>query len=238
MSSVPPPQRTGLEIVPHPGQIVVYEQNSEWQGRGSTGTRDPYKFDNYKKAMYVELIRRRVRRVKAAEMVGVSYETVMDHFKRFPGFLRDVSEAEMCVLDEVEESLYANAIEGRNVVAQQVVLFNRRPDEWSDQRMMRAKIEAAAAAEEAKSARAAENALGGLREKLGELRSRLTEDDEPPDVAAATEGERVPVEVVVDDDEFDPDYLVDDSRDEADWDVEHGRVHVLPDIDEDGEEVE
>lgn len=167
----------GVEVVR--GEIVEYDDTG-WTRNGKGKENHRYKFDDLKKAMYLNLIRQGVRRIRAAEYVGVSYATVQEHFLRFPEFLEAVSEAEMFRVDMVEEALYETAIAG-NVVAQQVVLFNRRPEEWADQRMMRARIEAAAANEESRQRNSAQDSLGGLREKLGELRERLVDDDNDGD---------------------------------------------------------
>lgn len=141
------------------------------------GTR---KFDELKKTTYVRLLRQGVRRYKAAEIVGVSYPTVWTHLKSDPEFAEAVSQAEMAKLDEVEEALYETALAG-NVTAQQVVLYNRRPDEWADQRMIKARQELAAA--EAAAAQVQEGgpaAVEGLRTKLLELRERLTPPEPEP----------------------------------------------------------
>lgn len=151
------------------------------------------KFDDLKKATYVSLIRQGVRRVHASELVGVSYPTVLEHLDRFPAFADEVSQAEMARIDEVEEALYETALNG-NVIAQQVVLFNRRADEWADQRLLRSRLEAAAAGAEAEETRAGETALESLRGKLAELRERLV----PEDPVEATTPD--PVEVGLDGD--------------------------------------
>lgn len=191
------------------GEVVAYEPSGWTRGEN----KDPphrFKFDDLKKAVYVRLIRAGMRRVHAAEQVGVAYTTVLEHFRRFPDFAQAVSEAEMARLDLVEEALYETAI-GGNVVAQQVVLYNRRPEEWADQRMMRARIEAAAVAEERMEARKAEKALGGLRDKLGELRERLLNpDEELPDLKTDDDEDAA-------DDEYNDD------------DIVYTRVHAVPD---------
>lgn len=146
------------------------------------GTR---KFDELKKTTYVRLLRQGVRRYKAAEIVGVSYPTVWTHLKSDPAFAEAVSQAEMAKLDEVEEALYETALAG-NVTAQQVVLYNRRPDEWADQRMLKAKLEAAEVERAAAAEKAGPVAVEGLRSKLLELRERLIVP-EPTEVAVEVE---------------------------------------------------
>lgn len=203
----PAPDRgQGLEVLR--GEIVKYD-DLRWThdgGHGSGRAGGAYtKFDDRKKEQYVNLIRQGIRRVKAAMYVGVSYAVVLNHMKRFPEFAQAVSEAEMVRIDEVESALFETAIAG-NVTAQQIVLYNRRPEEWADQRMLRARIEAAAADAAASERREAEDAVGGLRSKLGELRERLAseeadEDGELPDLEDEDDLEPEPVRVVDDVDE-------------------------------------
>jgi predicted transcriptional regulator len=155
--------------VPVRVQAEIVEESS---GRSYSFTR----FDAVKKAAYVRYVRQGIRRVRASELCGVTYSTVREHMHKDEDFARDVSEAEMARLDEVEEAMYQTAIQG-NVVAQQVVLYNRRPDEWADQRMLRSRLEAAAAGAEASETRAAESAMDSLKAKLSELRERLVPAD-------------------------------------------------------------
>lgn len=158
------------------GELLPSYEDTGWTRNGAGLKDNPrYKFDDLKKATYVRLIRQGVRRVRAAEYVGVTYATVMEHFQRFPEFLADVNEAEMARVDEVEEALFESAIQG-NVIAQQVVLYNRRSDEWADQRMRNARLESAndGAAQDAELQAA--QAAAQLRGKLLELRERLHDD--------------------------------------------------------------
>lgn len=148
------------------------------------------KFDALKKATYVALIRQGLRRTHAAELIGVSHAAVTEHMKRFSEFEDAVSEAEMARVDEVEEALFETALNG-NVVAQQTVLFNRRPDQWADRSLLRSRLEAISAGVEADEERAATSALDSLRGKLGELRERLatpTAADEEVREPAASAG--------------------------------------------------
>lgn len=151
------------------GMLPVLSTRHRYEHRGGV------KFDALKREAFIGYVRMGVRRVRASEMVGVHYSTVAEALNRDPQFAADVSIAEMARIDEVEEALYETAING-NVVAQQVVLYNRRPDEWADQRMLRSRLERA---EE----RAAETedeeemaAVDALRAKLLEVRERLSVD--------------------------------------------------------------
>lgn len=132
----------------------------------------PTRFDELRRASYVQMIRMGARRVKAAELIGVSYTTVRYHLERDEAFRAEVETAEEARIDEVEEALYAAAING-NVAAQQVVLYNRRSQDWADQRRLFAKLEAAATtAAEARGGDVAD-ARRALQGKLESLRARL-----------------------------------------------------------------
>lgn len=165
------------------GMLPVLTSRHRYRHRGAV------KFDALKREAFIGYVRMGVRRVRASEMVGVHYSTVADALNRDPDFAADVSIAEMARVDEVEEALFETAING-NVVAQQVVLYNKRSDEWADQRMLRSRLERA---EE----RVAETqdeeemaAVDALRAKLLEMRDRLSVDvvstereEEPSDAA-------------------------------------------------------
>jgi len=68
--------------------------------------------------------------------VGVVPETVSRHAKRYPAFADAMSRAETEADDQVEDALFEAARSG-NVTAQQVWLYNRRPERWSDRRNLR-----------------------------------------------------------------------------------------------------
>ena len=95
--------------------------------------RKPYKFTNIKKAEYLKELRSGLRRGAAAESVGVTRWTVRNHIKEDPEFGSACLEAEQDAIEEVEDALYDAAIAG-NVVAIQVILYNRDPQRWADRR--------------------------------------------------------------------------------------------------------
>jgi hypothetical protein len=97
------------------------------------------KFDDIKKAEYLELLREGTGRCRAARSVGVNIFTVERHMGQYPSFADAVSLAETEADDEVENALYQAAISG-NVTACQVWLYNRRKDKWTDRRNVRTEI--------------------------------------------------------------------------------------------------
>lgn len=161
----------GVIVPRNKGPVTEFNRERPRTGYGSRG---PYKFDDIKRHAYVHLIRQGIRRVRASEIVGVSYHTIIRYMEADEDFRMMVHEAEMARVDEVEEALFREAIAGGNVTAQQVILYNRRSDEWADQRQLKARIEAAQA-EAAEQSRAADaSSLDGLRDKLMSLRERVT----------------------------------------------------------------
>lgn len=70
----------------------------------------------------------------AARHIGVSYSTIKQYRESHPDFRT----AMVAVLDltdaNVEDALYKAATIDRNVTACQVWLYNRKPDQWRDQR--------------------------------------------------------------------------------------------------------
>lgn len=86
-------------------------------------------------------------------------------------------EAEEARIDEVEEALFESAISG-NVTAQQVVLFNRRPDQWANASAVhvRRELERAAAEKEAEEDERPAAPKDALRSRILELRERLIEN--------------------------------------------------------------
>ena len=93
----------------------------------------PYKFDDIKKATYLEHISNGHTRGHAATLVGISRMTIVDHMKADKGFAEAVSSAEMDAIGKVENALHEAAVSG-NVTAIQVFLYNREPKRWGDRR--------------------------------------------------------------------------------------------------------
>lgn len=96
----------------------------------------PYKFDDIKKAKYLEHISNGHTRGYAATLVGISRATVCDHMKKDKAFAEAISEAEGDAIAKVENALHEAAVSG-NVTAIQVYLYNRDPRRWSDKRNIR-----------------------------------------------------------------------------------------------------
>lgn len=96
-----------------------------------SGRRRPTKFTRENRILYLRLIRQGVRRVRAAALCGVRYQTVRDYMRAHPEFLRGVEEAEASRLDEVEEALYRTALDG-DTRAALAILGRRRRAEWGD----------------------------------------------------------------------------------------------------------
>lgn len=115
-----------MENLPIP---IPYWADREW-------THSTPGFSEDQKTTYVTHIRKGFRRYKSAEVTGVPFSTIQYHLQADPVFRKMVLDAEQAKLDEVEEAMYSTAIMG-NVPAQQTILYNRRPEEWADQRSIR-----------------------------------------------------------------------------------------------------
>lgn len=151
-------------------------------------------FDADRKRLYVKAIRRGARRRTAAEAVGVGTETVWRHMRDDDAFNKQVLEAEESRVDEVEAALYESAIQG-NVTAMQVVLYNRRSDEWADMRQLHARLEAAKVADNAIDVGSREDVRASLRDKLAALQVAVViEETERAADETETETETVDVE--------------------------------------------
>lgn len=92
-------------------------------------------FGDEKREAYLDHLRNGLRRMAAADAVGVVYSTVWRAIDADPDFRSAVNQAEMRADEEVEDALYQAAIAG-NVTAIQVWLYNRRPDRWRDMRQL------------------------------------------------------------------------------------------------------
>ena len=92
-----------------------------------------YKFDETKRSAYLELIRSGRGRCVAARTVGMTPGGVSHFLGDHADFAAEVSKMEMEATEGVENALYETALTG-NVVAQQVWLYNRNPDRWTDRR--------------------------------------------------------------------------------------------------------
>lgn len=91
------------------------------------------KFDEERKARFLELVAKGYGRTKACVKVGITRQTFGRHYDKSEKFRAAVLDAEEEANDVVEMALYKTAIDG-NVTAQQVWLYNRASDRWADRR--------------------------------------------------------------------------------------------------------
>jgi hypothetical protein len=88
------------------------------------------KFDDHRKAAFLDKLRAGLRRGAAAEAVGVHRNTVSNAIRDDPDFAEAVSQAELDACELIEDALFKAATQDRNVTAIQVWLYNR----WKDMR--------------------------------------------------------------------------------------------------------
>jgi hypothetical protein len=91
------------------------------------------KFDETKKAEYLDLLRNGGRRQTSARSIGIDPSTIVDHMNKYPDFAFEVSKAEMEANEQVEDAMFQAATSG-NVTAMQIWLYNRMPTSWADKR--------------------------------------------------------------------------------------------------------
>ena len=91
------------------------------------------KFDAARKEVFLDLLRKGIRRTNACKKVGIHRDTFNAHVNKNPKFAEAVMQAEMDANELVEQALFNNALKG-NVTAQQVWLYNRDPERWADKR--------------------------------------------------------------------------------------------------------
>jgi hypothetical protein len=93
----------------------------------------PYKFTAAKQQEYLDLLATGARRGAAAKAVGITRQMVNHHFQSNEDFAKAVDIAELSANEIVEDAMFRTAVDG-NVTAQQVWLYNRDPDHWTDRR--------------------------------------------------------------------------------------------------------
>lgn len=96
----------------------------------------PYKLTDKKKELYLDALRRGLRRGAAAESIGMKRWAIRRAAIADPEFAAAIEAAELDAVEAVEDALYDAALSG-NVVAIQVVLYNRAPGRWADRRNLR-----------------------------------------------------------------------------------------------------
>ncbi len=105
-----------------------------------TVRRKPYKFTVKKQEKFLQLVSEGSRRGIAAESVGVTRQCVSYLAGHNEEFAKALELAEMDANEQVEDALFQAATSG-NVVAIQVWLYNRSPQEWADRRRVEGKVE-------------------------------------------------------------------------------------------------
>jgi len=93
----------------------------------------PYKFTDLRKGQYLARLAKGERRTLAAKAMRINYSTVLDHIATDEDFAAAVIEAESQADLIIENALFETAKDG-NVTAQQVWLYNRKPESWRDKR--------------------------------------------------------------------------------------------------------
>jgi hypothetical protein len=91
------------------------------------------KFDAARREIFLDLLRKGVRRTQACKKTGISRPTFNKCMNNNKKFAAEVAQAETDANELVEQAMFSSALKG-NVTAQQVWLYNRDPDRWSDKR--------------------------------------------------------------------------------------------------------
>lgn len=91
------------------------------------------KFDAARREIFLDLLRKGVRRTQACKKAGISRPTFNKCMNNNKKFAAEVAQAESDANELVEQAMFSSALKG-NVTAQQVWLYNRDPDRWSDKR--------------------------------------------------------------------------------------------------------
>jgi hypothetical protein len=95
----------------------------------------PYreKFDAARREIFLDLLRKGIRRTQACKKAGISRPTFNKCMNNNKKFAAEVAQAETDANELVEQAMFNSALKG-NVTAQQVWLYNRDPERWSDKR--------------------------------------------------------------------------------------------------------
>ena len=91
------------------------------------------KFDAARREIFLDLLRKGIRRTQACKKAGISRPTFNKCMNNNKKFAAEVAQAESDANELVEQAMFSSALKG-NVTAQQVWLYNRDPDRWSDKR--------------------------------------------------------------------------------------------------------
>jgi len=91
------------------------------------------KFDAARREIFLDLLRKGVRRTQACKKAGISRPTFNKYMNNNKKFAAEVAQAETDANELVEQAMFSSALKG-NVTAQQVWLYNRDPEHWQDKR--------------------------------------------------------------------------------------------------------
>ena len=91
------------------------------------------KFDANRREIFLGFLRKGIRRTQACKKTGICRATFNKYMNAYPKFAEEVNQAEVDANELIEQSLFNSALKG-NVTAQQVWLYNRDPERWSDRR--------------------------------------------------------------------------------------------------------
>lgn len=93
----------------------------------------PVEFDFQAKKKFCYCISQGSNFTLASQACGITRQTAYLHLKSDLEFKQAFEDAEESATDHIESALYRRAIEG-DVKAQQIWLYNRRKERWSDSR--------------------------------------------------------------------------------------------------------
>lgn len=91
------------------------------------------KFDAARREIFLDLLRKGIRRTQACKKAGISRPTFNKYMNNNKKFAAEVAQAETDANELVEQAMFSSALKG-NVTAQQVWLYNRDPEHWQDKR--------------------------------------------------------------------------------------------------------
>ena len=114
--------------------IVGPQRDSGLRCGLSTNTMSNLKFTELKKQKYLGLLRKGLRRGKAAEAVGTNRDHIYQYVKKHPDFRNLVEQAEADACEDVEDALYKKCVEDRHFPSIVFWLLNRSQGRWQDRR--------------------------------------------------------------------------------------------------------
>ena len=121
------------EVIQEAARLARLEGNPYLQGTDGVRRRVS-KMTPARKRKFCELIAKGQSPTTAAKALGVARTTPYNQKSIDPDFAEAWQGALEHQTDLVEEALFTNATQSRNVAAQIFTLKNRRPDDWRDKR--------------------------------------------------------------------------------------------------------